>query len=418
MKKASISLLTVMLILFVWTAFNVLGQEIDRKVLSEKMETAWKTTWTKFYSPQTKLFYDFIESYEPGHELDHLPTEAEVKKLDPNECGYGTAMEDCMISAGVLLSMVLDRYAVTGEESMRKAARDIYDGIELCATVHGSSGFIARGVSPFAPKLVYINSSRDQVTHAVYSIWEYYSSPLADEGVKVRIRKLLSEVADRMIKNVVAANDYDFLCSDGTRCRRGICRMYHVMGHEAARLPMIYAAAWDATGKKKYYDEYRKYIREAVDMSVNLEKNTQVNRWVPSYALLQMQLSLELLYKLEKDQDLKNSIRQAMLNVSRISAAKSAGVLNRMKKCDLTVVAPSWRKAGGLNGEYRKTWYVIREAGELAITQLLVPQGNYDDNQKNIFAQSLLLPDYNKISTCGVYDLLGGYWKARRLSVF
>ncbi len=390
----------------------------DTKALDAKMETAWQTAWTKFYSPKTKLFYDFIESYEPGHELDHLPTEAEVKAQDPNECGYGTAMEDCMISAGVILSMILDRYAVTKEESMRKSALDVFEGIELCATVHGSSGFVARGVSPKAPDLVYINSSRDQVTHAVFSAWEYYRSPLADEKIKVRIRKYLSAVADRMIKNVVPENDYDFLCADGSRCRRGICKMYKVMGHEAARLPMIYAAAWDATGEKIYWNEYRKYIREAVEMSVNLEKNTQINRWVPSYALLQMQVSLNLLYQLEKDQKIKADIRQAMLNASRIAAQKSGWVLQSMRKRDLTEVAPNWRKAGGLNGEYRKTWYAVREAGEVALTQLLVPDGPYDQAQIKNFTESLMLPDYQKISTCGIYDLLGGYWKARNKGIF
>ncbi|MDO4586301.1 MAG: hypothetical protein Q4C95_03290 [Planctomycetia bacterium] len=414
MKKNSAKL-AVLVLLLIGAISSCFAQQNSSNNLFDKMEIAWQTIWTKFYSSETKLFYDFIESYETGHELDHLPTEAEVQEQNPNECGYGTAMEDCMISAGVLLSMVIDRYAVTQDESLKTAARDIFEGIELCATVHGASGFIARGVSPKAPKLVYINSSRDQVTHAVYSLWEYYHSSLADDEVKPRIRKLLSEVADRMIRNVIPENNYDFLCVDGTPCRRGICKMYNVMGHEAARLPMIYAAAWDATGKTLYFDQYRKYINEAVDMSLNLEKNTPS---VTTYGLLQMQLSLNLLLQLETENELKDSIRQAMQIVCRIASERSAGVLETMKTRDLTEVAPNWRKAGGLNGEYRKTWYAVREAGELALIQLLATENrSFDEKQKSILIDSLLMPDYKKISTCGVYDLLGAYWKARRLDV-
>ncbi|MDO5581483.1 MAG: sialidase family protein [Planctomycetia bacterium] len=386
--------------------------------IAGKMEIGWKTAWTKFYSPKTHLFYDFIEDYRPGHELDHLPTKEELNRQYPNECGYGTAMEDCMISAGVLLPMVIDRYIVSADESMKKYAYEIFKGIESCATVHGSPGFIARGISPFAPNQVYVNTSRDQTTHVVYGLWEYYFSPLSNEAVKKRIEKILSDIADRMEKNVVPENDYDFLCADGSRCRRGICKMYKVKGHEAARLPMFYAAAWNTTGKQKYYDLWRKYIEEAADLSVNLEKNTDVNRWVPSYALLQMQTSLVLLHRLERDPALKDKLKKSMIMVNRLAAARMKGTVHRMKNRDLTEIAPDWRKAGGLNGEYRKTWYAIREAGELALTQLMYNPAQFPKDQIDLLSEALLLPDYEKISTCGLYDLLGAWWKARRYLIY
>jgi len=50
-----------------------------------------------------------------------------------------------------------------------------------------------------------------------------------------------------MIEFVTPENDFDFCRADGTRCPLGICRMWKVQPHEAARLPMIYAAAWDVT---------------------------------------------------------------------------------------------------------------------------------------------------------------------------
>jgi hypothetical protein len=98
-----------------------------------------------------------------------------------------------------------------------------------------------------------------------------------------------------MTRNVTPENDYDSLRADGTRDTRGISRMWNVKGHEAARLPMIYAAAWDATGKQEYFDRYRKYLTPAVQQSFIVEE------WQPTYALLQMQISLELLKSLEQD---------------------------------------------------------------------------------------------------------------------
>lgn len=83
------------------------------------VERAWEVTWQRFYLPRTRLFYDYLTSYEPGRELAHLPTAQEAAQQFPNECGYGTGMEDCMISAGAMLSLIVDRYAVTGEEILR-----------------------------------------------------------------------------------------------------------------------------------------------------------------------------------------------------------------------------------------------------------------------------------------------------------
>ena len=45
----------------------------------------------------THLFYDYLTSYEAERELNHLPITVEANRQYPNDCGYGTGMEDCMI---------------------------------------------------------------------------------------------------------------------------------------------------------------------------------------------------------------------------------------------------------------------------------------------------------------------------------
>src|SRR5690606_23891069 len=121
---------------------------------------AWKVSLERFYHPRTKLFYDFITSYEKGKWLSHLPTAEEISRQYPNEYGYGTGMEDCMISAGVMLDMIADQYAVTGDPKLKKVARNTFEGVYRTATIHGINGFLPRGLSPEDGKSFYIASSR------------------------------------------------------------------------------------------------------------------------------------------------------------------------------------------------------------------------------------------------------------------
>ena len=399
--------------------------------LESQVDSAWNAIWTNFYSPETKLFYDFLESLEPGKTLDHLPTPEEVKSLDPNPCGYGTAMEDCAISGGVILEALIDRYA--GEEArgadaaelarIKSQAKDVYDGLELLATVSGSPGFVARGVSPKAPGVCYINSSRDQVTHLTLAVWEYFRSPLADEETRGRAAAILFAVADRMTRNVTPENDYDFLCSDGSHCRIGICRMADVEDHEAARLTAIYAVAWDAAKRlgnaekeSEYWERWRAIAPETVAQSAHIMENEDLLRRMPAYAYLQMQESLSVLYRLEPEANLKEKLAATMKFIAGRVASRQEGALKKLKSRDLTAVAPNWREAGGLNGDYRVTWYAPRECGEIALTiELDVASGSFDSKAAETLRDALTTPDFGKITSCGVFHLIGAYEKARRL---
>src|SRR5690554_3557337 len=102
-----------------------------------------------------------------GEELAHLPKSNEIEMLYPNKCGYDTGMEDCMISAGIMLTMVVDQYKVTRDKRLKSYAYKIFKGIEKSSTVHGVYGFLARGVCIEDSKSTYICTSRDQYTHAV-----------------------------------------------------------------------------------------------------------------------------------------------------------------------------------------------------------------------------------------------------------
>ncbi|MEZ0274307.1 MAG: hypothetical protein ACAH88_05335 [Roseimicrobium sp.] len=393
----------------------------DAAALEVKMKQAWDVVWGRFFQKDVQVFGDYLSSYEPGKELAHLPTAEEVKRQFPNPCGYSTGMEDGMILGGAMLSIITDMYAVTGDASLREPMTRVFSGMYLSATVHGVPGFVARNVCPEDRKSVYINSSRDQYTHFVHGLWKYYHSPLADEAAKAEIRRLMSAVADRMIAFVTPENDYDFCRADGQRCPLGICRMWNVQAHEAARLPMIYAAAWDVTRDERYQKEWRKYVAEAVTQSATPDENK------PAYALLQMQCSLEVLYQLEPEAPLKAKIHEVMRHVSTLAAKRTARVSGQIAKKtpeEMKMLGPDWRhvpvwknQKGYPNpqwGPYREIWHLTRELGEAATVPLMENAPEISQEQKALLRQGILSFDYEHNSSCGIIYHLGAYWKARR----
>ncbi|QDT17942.1 M14 family zinc carboxypeptidase [Alienimonas californiensis] len=392
--------------------------------LEAQAERAWAVVWDRFFIEETETFADYLSSYEPGRELAHLPTAAEVRRQFPNPCGYGTGMEDGMILGGALLSAIVDRHAVTGDDDLREPAATVFRGVRRCATVHGVPGFFARNVCREDGESVYLNSSRDQYTHGVHGLWQYLRSPLADDETKAQIRPLLAAAADRMIAFATPENGYDFGRADGQRCPLGICRMWEVQAHEAARLPMIYAAAWDATGEEKYRTLWRQYVAEAVRQSREPAEHT------PVYALLQMQCSLELLGELEPDPALKSEIDAVLRHVAGMAESRGKHAFDRLfgkSAAERAMLGPDWRTVdewivqGGYDvpqwGPYRDVWHVTREAGEAALIPLMTDRATLPDAQQARLRTLILKTDYDRTSSCGVVYHLAAYWKARRTGI-
>ena len=354
------------------------------------LDQAWERARTVYYSPKTRLFY--------ASPVDRVISARFFTNgfLDPdkNKAGYGWGMEDCTIFGGVALSMLVDRYEVTKAPEVTALARNVFDGLKRCATVHGVPGFVARGVCIDDGRSICITSSRDQVTHFVHGLWRYYHSPLCQEDTKAEIRDLLGQVADRMIRHVTPENDYDFLRADGSRDPRGICRMWNVQPHEIARLPMIYAAAWDVSRNEAYFRLYREYVGPAVEQSLALDSlpPAQVKATMPTYTLLQMQTSFELLYALETEEVAKQKIARAMKAVAKMGAKRAIRVNG---------------------GEER--W--LCACGEAALAQLMDVNPKFPDRQMALLVKSITDSDAEKITACRTIHLMAAFWRARLLGI-
>jgi hypothetical protein len=359
--------------------------------MTSRLDRAWQRVSTVFYSPKTHLYYASpVDKVAPASLFENGFLDPEAKKV-----GYGAGMADCAIYSGLLLSMLVDQQAVARDGALAGRALDVFKGLKACATAHGVPGFVARGVCAEDGKSICITSSRDQVTHFVHGLWRYYHSPLCAEETKAEIRALLRGGADRMIRNVTPENDYDFLRADGTRDPRGICRMWNVRPHEAARLPMVYAAAWDVTRDAKYERLYRQYLAPAVEQTLTLPSvpPAQIRAYMPTYTLLQMQTSLELLLEVETDAAMKAKLMEAMRPVAQMAAERAVRINGGEEKSSLCA------------------------CGEAALAQLMAKDFPFAGEQKQLLYKSLMDSNVERMGTCRTAHLAAAFWRARRLGI-
>ncbi len=396
----------------------------NRQVMLDKQaETMWNVSWKLFFSSKTNLFYDFVSSYEVGKQFNHLPTQQEALACFPNTSGTGTGMEDSMILAGLVLDAIIYKYEINKDSSLKPYADKVLDGIVLCASVHNSQGFIARSVSALDAKTAYIGSSRDQFTQAIYGMWRYFNSPLCDDIAKAKIKKIMFDVGERMLKYMTEEHGYDYGLADGRKCPVGLSKMWNVMPHEAARLPMFYAVAWQTSGDERFYKEYRKFIKPAI------EQSKKFGKYNPGWADMQMMMSLNLLHEMESNPSIKADIKDIMANLAKLDNNKA---LSRCKiffqvaqKFDMSMLPTDWRRPVKWKfrkgvphyftpdwGDYHKVWYAGRGVGEFgwsAIHSQITPQ------TKSALEDVILATNYNKSSSCSIIYHLACYWamKAR-----
>ena len=229
-----------------------------------------------------------------------------------NKVGEGSR-EDCAIMTGIALAYYV-------EKRDRELAAKTADGLLGLSTAHGIPGFVCRGLEEdgvtYSPY-----TSRDQYTHFTHGLLRYYLSGLPDDAMKSRIRGAFAAVADRMIRNVTEANDWNALTATGEIDKKGVLKMWNVQAHEAARLPAIYAAAWKVTGDEKYHAEYLRYADAAVEQSWKISEQRRAEVYhQPGYAFIQMNASLETMYLCDPER--ANRIQDVMKEVAQVAARR------------------------------------------------------------------------------------------------
>lgn len=395
------------------------ASDVTDAQLYAQVEAAWQASWNRFCDERTNLFYDRVCSYDPARRMAFLPTPAEAARQFPNRNGWGTGMEDCAISGGVMMAMLCDRFAVTRDARLQAAAEKMFAGLVLLGTLSPSEGFVIRGVCPTDGRGHYCESSRDQYTWFAYGLWRYCRSPLATEANKAQARKIITAVCSRLARNVVAEHDYHIGREDGTFDGL-VDKMWNVLAHEAARLPMIYAIGADLTGEQRWRDLARKFSADAAAQSMG--QSTTI-----PYALLQQQVSLEALYQLEQSPALKSQWLKCMqLTAQRAETVCPYGRPFQVQ--DVTSVNMDWhawpmRSSNGyqvptMPEPGRLEDRAIRQPAEVALVQLLLPQPHFTPEQLAAVKQTMAKVDYAKLITYGLYYTQAVYWRGTRLGVF
>lgn len=289
------------------------------------LESLRKQIREVLFHPETELIYDYATSRDPVHRFDHLPAPEEVAADFPNPCGWSTGMEDSMLNAGSMLDVLrLEREDGDSPETAPAFACRLLHGIHRCATVHGHPGFVARSITPRDGKSCYSNSSRDQFTLAVYGVWRFLRAfPDAPSAEIQRARELLHSIACYCEHTVTAGHEYDLGRLDGGRAI--VSKMWQCGAHEVLRLPMIYAAAFEATGDGHWRDAARKYAIPA--LPVTLGVSARECYWdIPT---AQLQISLRFFRETDLFPELRNGLSSAMKRVTQLARPQLQRLLAR-----------------------------------------------------------------------------------------
>lgn len=388
------------------------GYGINKEALNrmKSLYQAWDAAFSRFFCPETELFYEFIPEGEPSA-WSHVPSVDDIRKNVPNPCGWGTGMEDSTLNGGSALDAVICAYEITEDPNLKPLADKLFRGLLRCAL---PQGFLARSVSPKDGNTHYVESSRDQYTHWVFAALRFYDSPLCDTKQKEEIKRVLTEIAVRCERNTDENGDCDLRREDGSIGKVG--KLWgNVSVHEWFRLPMFYLAAYHVTKDPHWKERYLQYRDEAFSNSL-----APIPERYKCYAILQMQYSLRAAYACEEDPIFKEKLRTRMYALAEIGERKALASAEQFRngayldtlyypfrKWDLT--EPLYRE--DFNG-YRyenpaqserkenAAFYPLRSVGEGACITALCPDYPISENlfeALRFLANTLDLPRYSNV---------------------
>ena len=412
---------------------------MQTSVIDNKMNDAWNYIWKKLFLPETNLFYDYLSSPVEEDRFRHLPSPEEIKRQFPNPGGWGTGMEDSMLNAGSVMDILRLCHDLIGDKEAQALAEKVLDGIRLCCTVHGKNGFVARSVSPYDRMSCYFNSSRDQFTLAVYGLWRFVKAFPGSPDLPLA-KKLLVDIASYCETFVTEENGFNLLRLDGKQALVSDM-LTNAKPHEIMRLPMIYAAAWDATQDLHWHGLYVKYAIPGIEANLLMSES---HPWW-DIELGQMQVSLALLSEVEKDSVLLSKYAQVMRKTAFLSETLLRRKYQDFKKSkeDFTGYKPNWRRSpmtirgetfagngsnilyGGYTylmpkspSSYAVTYDIFRSAGNLFCACLLCRDFSISAELEDIFTEMASALDYNNHGTAAPINLLHAYWLGRSRDIF
>ena len=307
--------------------------------------------------------------------------------------GWGPpGVGDAPLICGTALSGLVDKWNVTHDASVKDEAAKVAQGVLNLAVLHGYKGFVCRGFCSDDKTTVSL-SSRDQYTHWIHGLWRYTAAKdLADPAIVAAYRQRVVEVAAFMEERVTEAHEWNFGLADSPeKDYRGICTMWgpEVWPHEAARLPMIYCAAYLATGDVHWRDLYETFIDEALDRTLKIKEMTprQSAGPMPCYSLFQANTSFEPILAYEK-----NPARVAKIHEAMNAFAHHARLRMKAANPDKPPYGMCWD-------------------GELALTQLMAPDLSEASEVETFVEAMIRRRNLTTSGVCRAAHVMAAYWR-------
>ena len=399
--------------------------------MEKRINTAWRFVFDKLVHPNTNQIYDYRSSEDVDGTFRHLPTSEEMAKCIPNPCGWFTGMEDSDINGGIMLDASIDRIEVTGDRSLVKYIDILYDGLMLNTKVSEQNGFLARAVHPADRKSHYMNSSRDQYTHWIFGMTHYYDSELCTYERREEIRKALVSFAEKAERDVTEEHDMSLVREDGMPAI--VCRMKgeKLCWHETNRLPMFYLAAYHVSGDEHWLDMYKKERDWGLDKAEKIEFDMNFFKGV--FALMQMQLSLRLLWNYETDESYRKRYKALMERVAEATEEYLPIAYEHLKSYPNEATVIPWREVPeDLRETTRMTYgypvnmhYVycargtdyhtyLRNASEGLIAQNLCPGWMIKREQEETFYEVIGHLNFERAYNYYPVAFCGAYWALQK----
>lgn len=422
---------TIQIFLTVLLCFSLSAENL----IQEKMEQAWEQLTQTLFCPRTNLIYDSISTPSGPERFEHLPAVDEIQRSLPNSLGWGTGMEDSMLNAGSAMDLCILRAKLEPGKraSARTFAASLLKGMELCATVHGKRGYVVRSVSHRDGKSCYPESSVDQFTFWVWGLWRYYRSDLSTPAEKEKIRILLTDLASLCEKEL--ADNVALFNPAGEWSKMTILKK--TPHHAAMRLPMFYAAAYDATGDVHWLKCYQKAFTEGRRRMETVKPNP----W-NAFSIPQHQCSMRLCYEVDTDPEHREFLRKQMRSV----AGEAETILRKWGlafldggsgRWDAPAIswrdpANSWELQTYRNGksavdssghihlkprpkkEFYEPFNRLRCAGNFTIGMLLSPDYTPSAEFFSRFESVVKKPEYRKHTSAGLVNILHAYYLVRQ----
>lgn len=392
--------------------------------MEKSIQTAWDFVFEKLFHPKTKLIYEYISVEGKDGAFVHLPTKEEIKRNYPNPCGWNTGMEDGTINGGVMMEAVLARYAVTKDENLKKYADDLCEGLLLNATVSKEKGFIARSRLPEDGVTHYINSSRDQYTHWVSAMLNFYHSVLCSAKQRKQIKQVLIEIAQKCERDIIPENLNCLLNEEGRPAL--VCEMTindMVFWHESLRAPMFYMAAYVVSKDEHWLDAYRALRDWGLDYAEEIRLDR--NFYESAAIVTQMQLSVRLLYNYETEENYKQRYKNLLEKVADWSELYLFESVADVETQPMPKTLKSWRDCTAEEthestyNDYkvvtydvsRMTW--LRNGAESLIVQLLCPQKSIKQEQIDGFMKLISKVSFEDACNYFVVPFCCAWWMLR-----